>query len=114
MRSANGLCRRRADAENAAPPAPASSRPDPMTGDRIAYRYACRPERGGLTHPLLPFGEPRPRRQPQVIQAALPHVDVHAFLEGKSQRGDVVMLERHAAHPAVDLVSDDDEFGRVI
>jgi hypothetical protein len=75
---------------------------------------------------------------------------VHAFLEGKSQRGDVVMFERHAAHleqrcfqqhslrsrgsgerlaleaaratqlralpapPAVDLVSDDDEFGLVI
>src|SRR6266404_926915 len=46
MRSANGPCRRTEDAENAAPPAPASSRPGPVTGDRIAHRYGCRPEPG--------------------------------------------------------------------
>src|SRR6266403_498767 len=46
MRSANGPCRRTEDADTAAPPAPASSRPRPVTGDRIAHRYGCRPEPG--------------------------------------------------------------------
>src|SRR5450759_2158603 len=53
MRSVNGLCRRTGDADNAAPPAPAFSRPGPATGDRIAHRYACRPERGARTESAL-------------------------------------------------------------
>lgn len=45
MQSANGLCHRRGDADSAAPPAPACSRPRLVLGDRIAHRCACRPER---------------------------------------------------------------------
>src|ERR1700730_2490596 len=64
----------------------------PVNSDRCVVGRPC-------THLLLQFSEPRAGWQPQLLQAVLPHVDVHALLESKRQRDDVVMLERYGAHP---------------
>src|SRR5208337_5681219 len=64
----------------------------PVDSNRRVVRCAC-------THLPLQFGEPRAGREPQLLQTALPHVDVHVLLEGKCERSDVVMLERYGAYP---------------